>query len=85
MQAFEEFRLLVGGQAEEHHDAIAEHHGEPGLADPHRERRARQDLALEARRIDAVADLQRMHGDLTGSLIRRRHGLEVSIRWTAFR
>ena len=65
VQPFEEFRFLIGRQPEEHHDAIAKHHGQPVLADAHGKRRARQDLALEAGRIDAVADLQRM-ADLRG-------------------
>ena len=78
MQALEEFGLLIGGEPEKHHGAIAKHHGEAGLADPHRERRARQHLALEAGRIDAVADLQRMHRELAGSLVRRGHGKRLA-------
>ena len=68
-QFLEKLRLLVGGQADEHGNAVAEQHRQSICADAHGQRRARQHLALEAGRIDAVAEQQGVRGELKGSWI----------------
>ena len=80
MQAFEKLPLLVRGETEKHHGAIAKHHGEPARADPHRERRARDDFALETGRVDAVADLQRVDRDLRRGLVAHAIGLAECVQ-----
>ena len=69
MQPLEKLRLLVGGQADEHGNAVAKQHRQSVRPHPHRERGARQNLALEAGRIDAVADQKGVRGELDGSWI----------------
>jgi len=64
LQPLQEFRLLVRRESDENHDAVTKHHGKPLGSHPQRERRIGQKLALEAGGIDAVADLQRVCGEL---------------------
>jgi hypothetical protein len=58
--------------------AIAKQHRYPAGADAHGKRGARQHLALEAGRIDAVAELEGVGGQLLRRWIRVRHSLKVS-------
>src|SRR6185437_1078808 len=79
-QPFEKFGFLVRRETQKHHDTVAEHHGKALPADTHGERRARQDLALEARRVDTVADLQGVDAGLFGGLVALPvdHGIDLT-------
>ena len=75
LQALEEIGFLLGREADEHHNAVAKHHGQSVFSDPHRERRAGEDLPLEAGCVNAIADQEGVRRELRGVGIWVRHPL----------